>query len=271
MALTETKLPKLSDVLHGKSSHPMKDALLNILSLLREHSGHDFSNYKSNTICRRIERRMMACKISGVEAYAEFLKREEKELNILLSDFLIGVTSFFRDTGAYHLLEDYIEQQIRSKKENMSCYRVWVPACSTGEEAYSISILLTEIIDRLGKKIELQIFASDIDEDAIKIARSAVYSFEALEAVSGARLSRFFTKVGDAYRINRGIRDNIIFATQSVIKDPPFTRIDFLSCRNLLIYFGLNLQKKILPLFHYSLTPGGLLFLGASESIGGVR
>jgi len=268
MAAINTDPPSLSDKsLKGKKGSQRR-ALQVIFSLLRVHSGHDFSHYKTNTICRRIERRMSACHISNIQEYTHFLETDESEVNILLNDLLIGVTSFFRDVGAYELLAHYIRQQIQRVSEG-ACLRVWVPACSSGEEAYSIAILLQECIDASNKNIDYQIFSSDIDGNAIKMARTGYYSSEILETVSAARLHRFFVKTETGYRINRDIRDHIVFAIQSLIKDPPFTRIDFLSCRNLLIYFSPKLQKKILPLFHYSLNPRGILFLGASESIGG--
>ena len=244
-------------------------ALQNIFSLLRSHIGHDFSLYKSNTICRRIERRMNIYQISDITNYVNYLKQKPEEINILSKELLIGVTNFFRDRKAYEILRNHILPKAVEEKANQSCFRVWVPACSTGEEAYSIAMLLQECITDLGKNISFQIFSSDIDDHAIKIARTGMYSRDIAKDVSADRLQKFFTKIGDQYRIIRELRECIVFASQSVIKDPPFTRIDLLSCRNLLIYLGSKLQKKLLPLFHYSLNPGGILFLGASESIGG--
>lgn len=251
-------------------SETEEETLHRIFSLLRSGSGHDFSLYKSNTICRRIDRRMQSLQIANRSAYADYLAQSEEEVRILLNELLIGVTSFFRDFEAYEVLKSHLIRQIKTKPRN-STYRVWIPACSTGEEAYSTAIILQECIFSSNKNISVQIFASDIDEDAIHTARAGIYSSEQLVKATPDRLLRFFTKInsGSLYRIHRDIREQIIFASQSVIKDPPFTRIDLLSCRNLLIYLGSQLQKKLLPLFHYSLNPNGLLFLGASESVGG--
>jgi len=244
------------------------DALQDIFSLLRSHVGHDFSQYKSNTLCRRIERRMSIYQMSDIADYVEYLKQESGEVQVLSEELLIGVTNFFRDRKAFEILKNHIIPNAIAEKLDQSCFRVWVPACSSGEEAYSIAIILQECIDAMGKSMNFQIFASDIDENAIKVARMGVYSSDIEKDVSAARLKQFFTKADHKYRIKQELRESIIFASQSVIKDPPFTRIDFLSCRNLLIYLGSKLQRKLLPLFHYSLNPSGILFLGASESIG---
>lgn len=261
---------KITDIEQGESFSLMdNDSLERIFSLLRSGSGHDFSLYKSNTICRRISRRMTTLGLPDQDTYADYLSDNECEVAVLLKELLIGVTSFFRDAEAYESLKKYLCQQIKSKADE-GVFRVWVPACSTGEEAYSTAILLQECLDFINKDIEIQIFASDIDEQAITLARSGLYKSDSMFKTSEVRLNRFFTLTdGDCYRIQPEIREQIVFAVQSVIKDPPFTRIDLLSCRNLLIYLGPQLQKKLLPLFHYSLNPGGLLFLGASESIGG--
>ncbi|MCB1827963.1 MAG: hypothetical protein KDH94_06005, partial [Coxiellaceae bacterium] len=261
------KLAKES--LESFDTSPNEEVLQRIFSVLRSGSGHDFSLYKSNTICRRIERRMRALRFDSIERYAAYLAENNSEIQLLLNDLLIGVTSFFRDNEAFDVIKTYLIEQLKEKPDHY-IYRAWVPACSTGEEAYSTAIILHECIQSINANIEVQIFASDIDEEAITKARRGIYTAEQLEKTSSSRLNKFFTKVdGVGYRINQDVREQIVFAPQSVIKDPPFTRIDLLSCRNLLIYLGPQLQKKLLSLFHYSLNKAGLLFLGSSESIGG--
>jgi two-component system CheB/CheR fusion protein len=239
-----------------------------ILASIRTRTGHDFSNYKQTTIRRRIERRIAVHQLDGIENYAAYLKKKPAEIDILFKDLLIGVTNFFRDAQAFEELEQKVIPELIQKKGPENPLRIWTAGCATGEEAYSIAILLAEMMGNLKKQINIQIFASDINNEALELARQAVYPDSIAADISAQRLNRFFIKDENTYCIKKQIREMIVFANQNLIKDPPFSRIDLVSCRNLLIYMEPVLQKKILPLFHYTLTPNGILFLGTSESIG---
>lgn len=239
-----------------------------ILALIRTSTGHDFSKYKQTTIRRRIERRMAVHQLENIERYATYLKRTSAEIEILFKDLLIGVTSFFRDAEAFEVLKTKIIPELIKNKQPEIPLRIWIAGCATGEEAYSIAMLFAEVMDKLKKQINIQIFASDIDNEALDFARMAVYPDSIAADVSPERLNRFFVKDEKTFRVKKQIREMIVFASQSLIKDPPFSRLDLVSCRNLLIYMEPVLQKKILPLFHYTLTSNGILFLGTSESIG---
>jgi two-component system CheB/CheR fusion protein len=251
---------------------PVADSISNeinqILTLLHGHISHDFSSYKPNTIFRRIQKRLNLLQIDSLSFYIHYLQQNPVELNILFKELLINVTNFFRDPAAFQALKNEIIEKILKNKPMDLSVRVWVPGCSTGEEAYSIAILLQECMLQLKKHFNVQIFGTDIDEDAIEIARAGIFSPHLLDGLTSEQRDRFFTKEGDDYKVSSDIRKMIIFATQNLVKDPPFTRLDLLSCRNLLIYLNAQLQKKILPLFHYSLKANGLLFLGTSETIG---
>lgn len=243
------------------------DSFQKIYILLRTRTGHDFSLYKQNTILRRVERRMNVCQLDSVPNYIRLLQENHAEVDNLFRELLIGVTNFFRDPEAYESLRKILSDIIRNKSEN-SKIRIWVPGCSSGEEAYSIAILLHECMNTANKNFNVQIFATDIDSISIDIARIGSYS--GIESdVSKERLRRYFTSDGNTYQIRKEIREMIVFAPQSLVKDPPFTKLDLISCRNLLIYFNAELQKKVIPIFHYSLLPNGILFLGTSETIGG--
>jgi two-component system CheB/CheR fusion protein len=239
-----------------------------ILTLIRTSTGHDFSKYKQTTIRRRIERRMAVHQLDNIEKYATYLKRTSAEIETLFKDLLIGVTNFFRDAEAFEVLKTKVIPELIKKKHPEIPLRIWIAGCATGEEAYSIAMLFAEVLDKLKKQINIQIFASDIDNEALDFARMAVYPDSIAADVSSVRLSRFFVKDENTYRVKKQIREMVVFANQNLIKDPPFSRLDLVSCRNLLIYMEPVLQKKILPLFHYTLTPNGILFLGTSESIG---
>jgi len=244
-----------------------------IFILLRDQTGHDFSEYKENTIIRRVERRMVVHQIERLSDYVRYLQRNPVETQALFCDLLIGVTSFFRDPEAFAALAAHIGPQLLSGKPASENVRVWVPACSTGEEAYSLAMLLQEQTTLAKHHSKVQVFATDIDSRAIETARLGIYPASIARDVSPERLTRFFTLQADgqSYRINKGIRDMLIFSEQDVIRDPPFSKLDLISCRNLLIYMGGALQKKLIPLFHYALNPGGILFLGTSESVGDFR
>jgi two-component system CheB/CheR fusion protein len=240
-----------------------------ILAMIRTGTGHDFSKYKQTTIRRRIERRMAVHQLDNIEKYAAYLKGTSAEIETLFKDLLIGVTNFFRDAQAFEVLKTKVIPELINNKNPETPLRIWVAGCATGEEAYSIAMLFAEVTDKLKKQIHIQIFASDIDNDALDFARMAVYPDSIAADVSSARLNRFFVKDENTYRVKKQVREMIVFANQNLIKDPPFSRLDLVSCRNLLIYMEPVLQKKILPLFHYTLTPNGILFLGTSETIGG--
>lgn len=245
----------------------MPNTLQKMYILLRNRTGHDFSQYKKNTILRRIERRMHVHQIDTVEDYVLYLQKSAVELDILFKELLIGVTSFFRDTQAFEKLRENLRELLGEKPEGYTL-RVWVAGCSSGEEAYSIAILLQEVMEELGRRFNVQIFGTDIDTDAVNAARAGIFPASIAAAVSKARLKRWFSQEDNHYRVKKSIREMLVFAEQSIIKDPPFTRLDLLCCRNLLIYLGPELQKRLISIFHYSLKPDGLLFLGSSESIG---
>ncbi|MGB8321127.1 MAG: CheR family methyltransferase, partial [Ignavibacteriaceae bacterium] len=243
------------------------DSFQKIFILLRTYTGHDFSLYKQNTIYRRVERRMNISQLDNVPNYIRLLQENPEEIKNLFKELLIGVTNFFRDPESFENLKKVLLDLVKSKPDNGQI-RIWVPGCSTGEEAYSVAIILRECMDEAKKYFNVQIFATDIDSDAIEKAR--IGSFSGIEPdVSKDRLNRFFTSDGNFFHIRKEIREMLVFAPQSIIKDPPFTKLDLICCRNLLIYLNTELQKKIIPLFHYSLLPSGILFLGSSETIGG--
>jgi two-component system CheB/CheR fusion protein len=243
-------------------------ALQKIFVLMRAATDHDFSQYKKNTIYRRIERRMHVHQIDNIEDYVRYLQESERECTVLFKELLIGVTNFFRDPEAFELLGlKYLPGLLDDKPDDYQV-RIWVPGCSTGEEAYSIAMIVQEFMEAKKRHFSVQIFGTDLDEEAIGVARAGIYPESISADVSQERLKKYFTKVESHFLIKKNIREMVVFAPQNVIKDPPFTKLDMICCRNLLIYFGIDLQKKLLPLFHYSLRPEGLLFLGSSETIG---
>jgi len=251
------------------SDGEIPNALQKICAILRMQTDHDFSLYKKNTICRRVERRMSVHHINDIDEYVNYLQNNEREVDILFNEMLIGVTNFFRDAEGFDLLRDKIIPDLLEGKPDNYTIRVWVAGCSSGEEAYSLAIILQESMDLIQRHFNVQIFGTDIDETAIAYARAGVYPESIEKDVSPERLKRYFKKNDDGrYRIKTSIREMIVFALQNVTQDPPFTKLDMLSCRNLLIYLDSELQKKLLPVFHYSLHPEGILFLGSSESIG---
>ena len=250
-----------------------KNNLEKIVILLREQSGHDFSLYKKNTLFRRIERRKGIHQIERMQDYVRFLQENPKEVEILFKELLIGVTSFFRDPDVWQRLREEILPALFAELPDGHVVRAWVTGCSTGEEAYSLAIVLKEILEKTGpaKKLTAQLFATDLDNDAIEVARKGVFSPNISADVSLVRLNRFFTPEPAGYRVNNAIREMVVFAAQNVIKDPPFTKIDMLTCRNMLIYMEPELQKKLIGLFHYSLNPGGIMLLGTAETLGGTK
>jgi two-component system CheB/CheR fusion protein len=245
-----------------------KTNLEKIIILLRAQSGHDFSQYKKNTLFRRIERRMGIHQINKIANYVRFLQENQPELDILFKELLIGVTNFFRDPAVWEKLKEEILPGMFSELPNGYVLRAWIVGCSTGEEAYSLAMVFKEATEKIkqDKNFTLQIFATDIDSDSIELARKGVFSSNILTDVSQERINQFFTKDGELYRVNNNIREMVVFAPHNVIKDPPFTKLDLLTCRNLLIYMEPELQKKLMNLFHYSLNTGGVMLLGSAEN-----
>jgi two-component system CheB/CheR fusion protein len=239
-----------------------------ILMQLRSATGHDFSQYKKSTIGRRIERRMSMHGIDSLDVYARYLKEHPAEISRLFKELLINVTSFFRDPEAFDALKSEVLPQLFKGKPKDYVLRVWVAGCATGEEVYSIAILLSEYMEEIHQKYKVLLFATDLDDDAITIARAGLYPPNIAQDMNAERLRRFFVKEDAGYRVKQHIREMVVFAIQNVIKDPPFTRLDLLSCRNLMIYLEPEVQNRLIPAFHYALKPGGVLFLSPSESTG---
>ncbi|WP_281405690.1 CheR family methyltransferase [Mesorhizobium sp. B2-3-4] len=239
-----------------------------IYEVLRSRSGHDFSGYKTKTFVRRVKRRMQIGQITSLSGYIELLRKEPREVTALFRDLLINVTNFFRDADAFELLAKKILPKLFQGKTASDTIRIWVPGCATGEEVYSIGMLLREHMDTLSAVPRIQIFATDIDEAALSVARAARYPASMLDGVSAERRQRFFINESESFVLATEVRELCIFSPHSVIKDPPFSRMDMVSCRNLLIYFGPDIQNRVIPIFHYALRPSGYLFLGTSESVG---
>jgi len=244
--------------------------LQKIFVLLRSQTGHDFSLYKRNTVIRRVERRMTVHQIDTLDSYVRYLQENPQEIDFLFKELLIGVTNFFRDPEGFEALKEKGLLPMLQRKETGGALRVWVPGCSTGEEAYSVAIALMESLEKSKRRGEftIQVFATDIDKEAIDKARQGVYPANIVADVSDERIKRFFTKEDSSFRIRKEIREMVVFAPHDIIIDPLFTKLDLLCCRNLLIYFNAELQKKLIPLFHYALCPDGIMFLGSAETIG---
>lgn len=240
-----------------------------ILSLLHSRTGYDFSGYRKNMLLRRIQRRMCVCHTETIEDYHQFMQNNPTETSSLNKDLLIGVTAFFRDEEAFSALETHVFPKLVARSSVDNPVRIWIPACATGEEVYTITLLMFEAFDQAKKEINLQVFASDIDEQSINVARGGIYTKNSAEIISAERLARFFdiTNKGD-YQIKKIIREKIIFSNQNLIKDTPFSRLDLISCRNLFIYLQPELQANLLDLFHVALKKTGYLMLGPSESLG---
>ena len=254
-----------------KPAQPMPSitgALSKILMLIRSKTGHDLSLYKRTTVNRRIERRMNALGVAEISQYARYLQEHPAEVQLLFKELLINVTSFFRDKEAFALLKKDILPQLLDQKPDNYVFRLWVPGCATGEEAYSLAILLRELMDDAGREYKIQIYSTDIDEDSIATARRGSYPANVTIDVSPERLQRFFIMDEGGYRIKKEIREMVVFAVQNVTRDAPFTKLDMISCRNLLIYLEPEMQARLIQAFHFALKPGGILFLGPSETIG---
>jgi two-component system CheB/CheR fusion protein len=272
LPLKLTSLLKNIPELKSNVELDLKDqsSLDKIIIILRAQTGNDFSLYKKNTLYRRIERRMGVHKVDKITSYVHFLHDNPKEVDILFKELLIGVTNFFRDKAVWEKLEETVIPTLIDKQQEGAILRAWVAGCSTGEEAYSLAIVFKEVLDRIIPHggISLQIFATDLDDDAIETARKGLFSSNISVDVSSKRLARFFTATEEGYRINTEIREMVVFAKHNIILHPPFTKIDILTCRNLLIYMDAELQKKLLGLFYYSINPEGFMVLGSAETLG---
>ncbi|TYM00141.1 chemotaxis protein CheR [Bradyrhizobium rifense] len=242
-------------------------AMPEIYAILRNQIGHDFSGYKVKTFMRRVLRRMQIRQHATIEGYVERLRQEPPEVNALFRDLLINVTNFFRDADAFEGLAASVIPKLFDGRGADDTVRVWVPGCSTGEEVFSIAMLLREYMDKLSAIPRVQVFATDIDERALSVARVARYPEALLDSVSVERRKRFFILDGGSYVVSKDVRELCIFSPHSVVRDPPFSRIDLVSCRNLLIYFGADVQNQVIPTFHYALRPDGYLFLGSAENV----
>ncbi|WP_221087995.1 CheR family methyltransferase [Deinococcus aquaedulcis] len=270
MRVTRRQTLRVEDLVQdGQAGVPLQK----ILRLVRVKTGHDFSNYKRSTLIRRIDRRMRNHRLDNVAQYMRFLQDVPQEIDALFQDFTINVTSFFRDAEAFADLKENLRTSVLTQKQDMDTVRVWVVGCATGEEAYSVAIVLHELMDELKTErvFKVQVFASDIDPQAIEKARYGLYPPEIAYVVSPERLAFAFEEKDGGYQVRSAIRESVIFALHNTFGDPPFTRLDLLCCRNMLIYLKVELQRQIMNIFHYALRPGGLLFLGASETAGSDR
>jgi two-component system CheB/CheR fusion protein len=253
----------------GETAGVSSGEMERILALIRVRGGHDFSAYKRETLLRRVERRMDLHRIERLADYARYLEENDEEIDSLWRDWLIGVSGFFRDPEAFQALAESGLPPLLAARAGNHPLRIWVPGCATGEEAYSIAIVVLETLEALGEQhLDVQVFATDLDPSAIQIASAGRYPKAIAGAVGARRLDRFFVEDDHGYRARKELRDRIVFAVQDVLHDPPFTRVDVVSCRNLLIYVVPSAQQGVLSIFHYSLNPGGLLLLGASEHVG---
>jgi two-component system CheB/CheR fusion protein len=255
----EIQAPEVSD---------LRVELAEILAILRSHTGHDFSSYKQSTISRGIGRRMRVSRVADASEYTEYLRQTPEEAEALFKEVLIGVTSFFRDPGFFEYVRTNVAPELLRSRYSDAPLRAWVPGCASGEEAYSVAIVLSECAHELGCGPNIQVFGTDLDAHAIAVARAGTYPTGISEDVAPRRLERFFTKENDAYRVTREIRDLLVFAPQNLVSDPPFTKLDLICCRNVFIYLDSDLQNRLVSLFHYSLNPNGILLLGPAEGIG---
>lgn len=257
----------LSDLSDGEQQATVEECKAAIYAALKERTGHDFSHYKDKTFLRRVERRMRVCQLDDLPTYVHHVKTDAHEAEALFRDLLINVTAFFRDPAAFDRLAELVLPKILEGKGQGDSVRVWVSGCATGEEVYSLAILFREQMEKLAAAPRLQIFATDIDEDALSVARLGRYPANLLTGLSLERRDRFFVREGESYTVSPDIRECCLFSPHNIFRDPPFSQIDLVSCRNLLIYFNSDLQSRVIPLFHYALRPGGFLFLGSAENL----
>ncbi|HKB05215.1 MAG TPA: chemotaxis protein CheB, partial [Gemmataceae bacterium] len=256
----------------GEALHQqIADALGAVCDVLLKETDHNFKHYKTSTLVRRVGRRMQIHRIRSADQYVDRLRNDRDEVAALFKELLIGVTAFFRDPDAFDALAQQAIPQILADRPATDPVRIWVPGCATGEEAYTIAMLVRERMDQVAHPPEVQVFATDINERALTVARQGAYPLGIAEDVSPERLKRFFLRKGNQYHVVKEVRELCLFSAHDLIRDPPFSRLDLISCRNLLIYLGPHLQKKLIPLFHYALRPGGRLFLGPSETISAHR
>ena len=254
-----------------ESESPLDQSLHAVFAILKKMTRVDFGFYKRGTLERRIRRRMFLRKAETLEDYIRLLRKESEEVAALFHDVLINVTGFFRDPQLFDVLKHEVFPSLagaKGDKEEGSPFRIWVPGCSTGEEAYSLAIALMEYLGEAAVNIEVQIFATDVSDEIVQRARAGIYPENITLDIDSERLRRFFQKVEGGYQVSKAIRDVVVFARQDLTRDPPFSKIDLISCRNVMIYMGQVLQKRIIPLFHYALNPGGILVLGSSETVG---
>ena len=251
------------------AAEPEPDHVQRVLALLRAHTKYDFRAYRKKMLMRRVERRMGLNQVDNLPRYIEMLREQPEEVKRLFQDLLIGVTEFFREAEAFEILRQQVLPKMIARLDADTPLRVWVPGCASGEEAYSIAILLSEQFAAAGRGVNLQIFATDIDEQSLERARRGVYIESALNNVSSERRRQFFVKLADQrYHVSKPLRESVVFAAQNLISDPPFSKIDLISCRNLLIYLEPEVQAKSIAMFHFALNPGGCLLLGPSETVG---
>jgi len=262
------KIPAFHPTIDETEDFYNKGAISKILRIIRTRTGYDFSKYKKSTITRRIARRISVLAIEDIPDYARYVEEHPDEVKIIFREILINVTSFFRDPEAFEFLKTNVLPELIRNKNEYDSIRVWVPGCATGEEAYSLAIIIRELLEDLEKDCKVQIYSTDIAEDVIAVARKGFYPPNIAADISPERLKKYFIRQETGFQINKDIREMVIYATQDLIKDPPFTKLDLLSCRNLLIYLESELQARLIPAFHYALKPGGILFLSSSESIG---
>lgn len=254
---------------NSRTSNDKEDPYRSILYKLKLDSGVDFTMYKPNTVRRRLQRRMLSNRTETLEEYLRLIEKKPKELLALYQDILISVTCFFRDPSAYQHVEKQIIKYLKSSVDSSGLFRVWIPGCATGEEVYSLAMMLIEIFNKLNIERKLQIFATDISEPALSAARKAIYPEQAVLKMPKGLKQKYLDHIDDdSYQVKKFVRDSVIFAKQDLLKDPPFLKLDLISCRNVFIYFNQEAQDKIFRVFHYALNPGGVLFLGKSESVG---
>jgi len=263
-----TLAPLLTQVEAAPEESALAEAREEISTILRNRIGHDFSGYKPKTFLRRVRRRMQVHHLESIQGYVDLLRQDPQEVEALFRDLLISVTDFFRDTEGFEAIRAKVIPELFEGRGAQDTIRVWVPGCATGEEAYSIASMLREHMDSMVAVPRVQVFATDIDARALAVARAARYPEVLLKNMSPERRDRFFTLDGGSYVVSKSVRELCVFSPHNVIQDPPFSRLDLISCRNLLIYLGVPVQNQVIPTFHYALRPGGFLFLGMSESIG---
>ncbi len=246
----------------------IEEDLKTVISLIKAHTGHDFFTYKESTMYRRISKKANSHRIDNLPKYIRYLQRNPEEIDELFQEILINVTCFFRDPEAFDIIESKALPKLIADKNEGDTLRIWVPGCSNGEEAYSLAIILQELMESRGKYLKVKIFGTDIDKTTIENARKRLYPDNIRENVNPERLKKFFIKKEGKYQMKNEIRKMIVFAVHDVLKDPPFAKLDMISCRNLLIYLKSDAQKILLSTFNYALNKEGILFLGPSESIG---